>query len=122
MIRSYIERVVLSVLNGPRLRESIPVENGPYGRPPTLERAIGDNAPMAIVYRISNGFISVVHSNDGRLPTITFCKDGEEISQAVVAQAVKDKIGIGAAGQTLGAHVSVSGGGGGINISRSPRI
>lgn len=84
MIRSYIEKIALSIMDVPRRK------------PVALDTVLTDYAPVAMVYRITNGFISVVHSNDGRQPTITYCKDGEEISQAVVTQAVKEKLGVSA--------------------------
>jgi hypothetical protein len=65
----------------------------------TVEEALSNTAPSHMIFQIANGFI-VVNRNlnepivrSMNLPV--FCKTGEEIAEAIVAGAVKDKMNIG---------------------------
>lgn len=97
MLRSYLKRIIREVMLEPREGPQI-LRERPYNGPSTAEEALSNTSPNHIVFQIANGFVVV--SRNGvemarpmNLPV--FCKTGEEVAEAIVAGAVKDKLNIG---------------------------
>jgi len=56
-----------------------------------------------MIFQIANGFVVVARSNEPMVRTMNlpvYCKTGEEIAEAIIAGAVKERMNIGvSAGQ-----------------------
>lgn len=109
MIRSYLKRIIREVLLEPREGPQI-LREGRYNGPNTAEEALSNTSPSHVVFQIANGFIVVSRSGvemarPMNLPV--FCKTGEEIAEAIVAGAVKERLNVGVMGGGGGAGVTV---------------
>lgn len=62
---------------------------GNYTGGPDLHDAIYSSAPSHSIYQIANGFV-VVKRNE--IPV--YCKTGEDITEAIITGAVKEKMNI----------------------------
>lgn len=110
MIRSYLKGIVREVLNSPA--ELPMLRERPYNGPSTVEDALTNTSPSHMIFQIANGFVVVARANGEAMvrsviPPV-FCKTGEEIAEAIITDAVKDRMNV---------RVSVSGGGGGANYA-----
>lgn len=106
MIRSYIKGIVREVLNSPAEGPQILRDRGS-----TVEEALSNTAPSHMIFHIENGFVVVarnLHEPIGRSMNLpVFCKTGEEIAEAIITEAVKDKLSVGNSKltQSLAEHI-----------------
>lgn len=107
MLRSYLKGIVREVLNSPVEQPQILRD-----RSNTVEDALTNTSPSHTIFQIANGFVVVARNNTEPMVRVmnlpVFCKTGEEIAEAIITDAVKDRMNV---------RVSVSGGGGGANYS-----
>lgn len=98
MIRSYLTKIFRDALSSPMEETPRLVRGGPTM---SAEEALYNTAPSHLIYQIANGFI-VIRRNHHDVASVmstlpVFCKTGDEIAEAVVSSAVKDKLNIGVA-------------------------